>query len=308
MNPEKEGEDGTTTDPKRNKFLWVEDEKRQLNAYVTNLGLRNVEVLAASTLEQGLDLLGEHHQEIRCAVVEIAIPLSDGEMVPAGICNIARGGERAGLVLGQIIRARYPEIKVVGYSGGSDSTVIDWFQIVGDGYLVKNRDIFPANALEIVERTLLGERKHRYRPFIVHGHDHEEMKVLASYIQDTLKMARPVILQREPSKSRTIFQKLEDLARLSSLVFVLLTPDDLAHANRDPSDPAHRARQNVIFELGYFLGRHRSEQRRLIVLKKGELELPSDIEDLICIDVTGGIQAADREIQRELEGLGILPR
>jgi predicted nucleotide-binding protein len=63
-----------------------------------------------------------------------------------------------------------------------------------------------------------------------------------------------IILREQPDAGRTVIEKFEDCAREVGFAVVLLTPDDLA----GPADgPLVRtqARQNVIFELGYFAGK-----------------------------------------------------
>ena len=65
----------------------------------------------------------------------------------------------------------------------------------------------------------------------------------------------PIILHDKPDKGRTIIEKITDYSDVSFSV-VLLSPDDLAYQkNKSSNDAKYRARQNVIFELGYFVGK-----------------------------------------------------
>jgi predicted nucleotide-binding protein len=88
----------------------------------------------------------------------------------------------------------------------------------------------------------------------------------------------PVILQNLPVGWQTIIEKLE--ANLDvRYACVLPTPDDEGHPTGQPKEKKVRARQNVVLELGMFpvrLGR-----KRVAILHKGNLELPSDISGLI---------------------------
>lgn len=88
-----------------------------------------------------------------------------------------------------------------------------------------------------------------------------------------------------------------EYAEESSLVFILLTPDD----KYSEKTVTYRARQNVNFEMGYFLGKLGRKTRRVILLHEGTLELPSDISGLVYISIDGGIKAAGEEIRKELE-------
>jgi len=83
-------------------------------------------------------------------------------------------------------------------------------------------------------------------------------------------------------------------------VFVLLTPDDAVPAEDASDEVKRRAHQNVIFEMGYFLGKLGRHRGRVLLLYKDPLELPSDISGLIYINITRGIEAAGEDIRREL--------
>jgi len=93
------------------------------------------------------------------------------------------------------------------------------------------------------------------RSFIVHGHDHQSLYELKDYLQNTLRLAEPVVLRQMPSRGKTLIEKFEREAEAVQLVFVLLTPDDKVAGAADPNTEKRRARQNVILELGFFLGK-----------------------------------------------------
>jgi predicted nucleotide-binding protein len=104
----------------------------------------------------------------------------------------------------------------------------------------------------------------RNKVFIVHGHDRAARSEVARFIEQ-LKL-EAIILDEQPSQGRTIIEKFEDCAEEVGFAVVLMTPDDIGGPAAAPSS-ATRARQNVIYELGYFggaLGRDRT-----CVLRKG---------------------------------------
>lgn len=84
------------------------------------------------------------------------------------------------------------------------------------------------------------------------------------------------------------------------MVFVLMTPDDIAFSPRMSNGKKRRARQNVIFELGYFYAQMQRTSGKIIVLHKGNLELPSDISGIIYIDITEGINSKKDSLHKEL--------
>src|SRR5205823_318316 len=141
--------------------------------------------------------------------------------------------------------------------------------------------------------------------FIVHGHDEVTILELKNYIQNTLKWREPIVLREQPNAGRTIIEKFEDHAHRIDCVFVLLTPDDKA-IPADSNDTKRRSRQNVIFELGFFCGALERRSGRILLLHKGELELPSDISGVVWIDISKGIAAAGEEIRKEVASFASL--
>lgn len=128
--------------------------------------------------------------------------------------------------------------------------------------------------------------------FIVHGQDEISKLQLKDYLQNTLKF-KAIVLADQPNGGKTIIEKFEYYADQSNIVFVLLTPDD-------KFDNTVRARQNVIFELGYFLGKLGRKSGKIILLYKGNLELPSDISGITYICIDNGIISAGEQIRKEV--------
>jgi predicted nucleotide-binding protein len=139
--------------------------------------------------------------------------------------------------------------------------------------------------------------------FIVHGHNDTLKYELKNYLQNTLGLPEPIILHEQPNMGRTLIQKFEDYAYSSNLAFILLTPDDKPANTDDPDDEKRRARQNVILELGFFLGNLGRETGRVILLYIGPLELPSDLSGVTYIDISNGIESAGEVIRRELSNV-----
>jgi predicted nucleotide-binding protein len=138
-------------------------------------------------------------------------------------------------------------------------------------------------------------------PFIVHGHDAALKAELKDYLQNRLKMDEPVILDQQKNGGRTIVEKFEYHAKRVDVAFVLMSPDDVVVNGGD--DVAYQARQNVIFELGYFVRHFGRLSGRVILLHKGPLAIPSDLSGVAYIDVSNGIESAGEKIRKEVEGL-----
>jgi predicted nucleotide-binding protein len=116
--------------------------------------------------------------------------------------------------------------------------------------------------------------------FVVHGHDEAALQAVARFLEKLGLDA--IILREQADQGRAIIEKFEDCAGTVGFAVVLLTPDDLAGPATSPA-VASRARQNVIFELGYFAGK--LGRGRACLLRKGEVEIPSDLYGVIYTDM-----------------------
>lgn len=85
--------------------------------------------------------------------------------------------------------------------------------------------------------------------FIVHGHDEGARQTVARFIERIGFKA--IILSEQANQGRTVIEKIEAHGDVGFAV-VLLTPDDIGGKDADSLRP--RARQNVLLELGYFIG------------------------------------------------------
>lgn len=125
------------------------------------------------------------------------------------------------------------------------------------------------------------------RVFIVHGHDDTRKYELEAYLQKLVKEP-PIILHQEPNGGRVLIEKLEESAASAGYAVVLLTGDDRGRPkDLDAQDDRPRARQNVVFEMGFFFGL--VGRGRVAVLFEEGVEHPSDIAGLVYIplDVVG---------------------
>jgi predicted nucleotide-binding protein len=134
---------------------------------------------------------------------------------------------------------------------------------------------------------------------VVHGHDEAALQGVARFLEQLGLEA--IVLREQPDQGRATIEKFEDYAGQVGFAVVLLTPDDIAGAQSFPGS-ATRARQNVIFELGYFggkLGRGRS-----CLLRKGDVEIPSDLYGVIYtdLDAAGGWKI---KLVQELKAAGL---
>ncbi|WP_341225944.1 nucleotide-binding protein [uncultured Arcticibacterium sp.] len=161
---------------------------------------------------------------------------------------------------------------------------LEYFELVLQEIVNANPEV-ESNDVEKVEGDTV---------FIVHGHDNE----LKTEVQLLLTRAgvNNIVLHEQADRGRTIIDKLVGESESSNYAIALLSPDDLV------SDGTKRARQNVILEIGYFIGRLGKERVRL--LKRGEIEIPSDLQGVLYenYDTSG---AWKMKICKELIAVGI---
>jgi len=137
------------------------------------------------------------------------------------------------------------------------------------------------------------------RVFIVHGHNHASRVETARFLEHL--GLHPIVLQEQANAGRTLIEKFEDSAGTSDFAVILLTPDDHGRSgSARRSSP--RARQNVIFELGYFIGKF--GRSHVCALYVPGVELPSDLLGFahVEMDVAGAWKTA---LAKELQAAGI---
>ena len=123
------------------------------------------------------------------------------------------------------------------------------------------------------------EEKTSQKVFTVHGHDEAAKHAVARFIERLDLEA--IILDEQPSEGLTIIEKFEKYAGSADFAIVLITPDDVGAPIEKRNDLKLRARQNVIFELGYFF--HALGRRGVCALYKEGVELPSDIYGVVYV-------------------------
>jgi len=154
----------------------------------------------------------------------------------------------------------------------------------------------------------------------VHGKDRKSLNELKGILKG-LKLT-PIVLHEQPGGSRTIVEKLEKYSDVG-YAFVILTPDDTTSSKFDEvlekldseeefeiqvqkdsfrSMIKKRARQNVILEFGYFIGKLNRD--RVCCLLKGDVERPSDMHGIVYIPFKESVNEVKDKIVKELKEAG----
>ncbi|QAV11143.1 nucleotide-binding protein [Bacillus vallismortis] len=124
--------------------------------------------------------------------------------------------------------------------------------------------------------------------FIVHGRD-DLMKLEVARALETLKL-NPIILHEQPNDGLTIIEKFEQRSVDCQFAIVLMSPDDMGYLRGKEKSKQFRARQNVILELGYFIGK--LGRKNVMTLVKddpsGSLEIPNDFAGVVYTNFDSG--------------------
>lgn len=128
------------------------------------------------------------------------------------------------------------------------------------------------------ERERIAVKTDMKEVFVIHGRDNEAKEAVARFLEKL--NLDPVILHEQANEGRAIIEKFEEHAQAAFAV-VLLTPDDAGALENEKDKLRPRARQNVIFEFGYFIGR--LGRKRVCALTRGDLEMPSDYDGVLYV-------------------------
>lgn len=156
-------------------------------------------------------------------------------------------------------------------------TIIDMIdEAIG---VIETKDDFDPNP-KIPTKTAEKNTEKSNRIFLVHGHNNELKETTARFLEKLGLV--PIILHEQSSKGLTIIEKFEEYSDVAFAV-VLLTPDDIGSAVDKKENLHKRARQNVIFELGYFIGK--LGRKNVVGLVKDDIEIPSDYTGVMYIGI-----------------------
>ncbi|SEG05245.1 TIR domain-containing protein [Bosea lathyri] len=171
-------------------------------------------------------------------------------------------------------------------------------------------------ALQVLEQDTFGEvildRTDATAPmalsnkvFVVHGHDEKAKQDLEILLAEM--GLEPIVLHRQADGGRTLIEKFEHYSDVGFAV-ILLTPDEVAYLTPEDLKPdterkkEQRARPNVIFEFGFFVGR--LGRSRTCCLYRGDVVLPSDLSGLIYKRFDRSIEDIAWALTKELKAAG----
>lgn len=150
----------------------------------------------------------------------------------------------------------------------------------------------------ILDNNLPCEEKEKTKIFIIHGQD---MKV-KDEVKEILRAwgLCPIVLAEQGYNGSSIYEKLEKHSDVKYAIVLYTGCDEGKKVNTSVA-PRKRARQNVVFEHGFFLSKLGREN--VCMLYDHEVELPSDINGFEYISLSN---AWLTELKLALNNIGIL--
>jgi predicted nucleotide-binding protein len=136
--------------------------------------------------------------------------------------------------------------------------------------------------------------------FLVHGHDQALKEEVARFVE---KLGLDVIiLHEQASGGKTIIEKFEDFSQVGFAI-VLLSPDDeiVKTDQKGEKSTFYRARQNVIFEMAFFIGAL-GRSKVFSLLKGDKIDIPSDYSGVVYTSYDSG--KWKMELIKEMKNVG----
>lgn len=154
----------------------------------------------------------------------------------------------------------------------------------------------PQESIEVSDES--GATKGSSKVFIVHGHDEAAKLKVARFVEQLGLEA--VILHERLDSGQTIIEKFERESHGVGFAIVLLTADDVGSTKDSTTGLNPRARQNVVFELGYFIGKF--GRSKVAALREPTVEMPSDYSGIVDIEFGQTDDGWKLRLAREIKG------
>lgn len=137
--------------------------------------------------------------------------------------------------------------------------------------------------------------------FIIHGREHRHRKRVVGLLESL--GVRPIYLEGEPLNGQVIIESIERHAEQSVFAISLFSGDDVGRLSSQPRGLRKRARQNVVFETGIFIGK--LSRSRVVILREDDVEVPSDLHGVLTLNLSSDDATLKLRLIQELQAVGI---
>ncbi|MCM1060476.1 MAG: nucleotide-binding protein [Eubacterium sp.] len=176
----------------------------------------------------------------------------------------------------------------------------DWkFEDACENGLQTTKAVFVTYLEEMEEDITSSTEQNQTTPtfeklFIVHGHDEGLKQSVARIIEK--QGIEAIILSEKTNQGCAIIEKFENYSDVNGAI-CLFTSDDIGRAKKDTEDKL-RARQNVVLETGYFMGK--LGRNRIVILADDGIEMPSDLSGVVYTNTSNW----QIDLLKELKSIG----
>lgn len=200
----------------------------------------------------------------------------------------------------------FPEVRFEREQSNVISFISDEWHVADKGKDITDELIKGAPGYKKTEKESKSKKIDKSNKiFIVHGHDQALKNDLEIFLKNI--GLRPIVLHRQSDKGLTIIEKLEENTNVG-YAFVLITPDDIGYPveqfqkSEKEKNIEYRARQNVIFEFGYLVGK--LGRSKVCCLYKQKTTIPTDLSGFIYKKVATSIEGIGYDLIKELKTAG----
>ncbi len=181
-----------------------------------------------------------------------------------------------------------------------NETESDYIEACKSG-LVESKAVFEVYLEELKENDVTPDNEatqdnsiSKSKVFVVHGHDEALKQEVARIVEK--QGLEAIILSEQANQGKTIIEKIEENADVGAAI-CLFTGDDCGKV-KDANSENLRARQNVVFEAGYFMGK--LGRKNIILIASPDIEIPSDLQGVVYTNE----KSWQIDVLKELKAIG----
>lgn len=181
-----------------------------------------------------------------------------------------------------------------------NETESDYIEACKSG-LIKSKAVFEVYLEELKENDVTPDNEatqdnsiSKSKVFVVHGHDEALKQEVARIVEK--QGLEAIILSEQANRGKTIIEKFEEHSDVGAAI-CLFTGDDHGKA-KDTTSENLRARQNVVFEAGYFMGKLGREN--VVLIANPDIEIPSDLKGVVYTNE----KSWQIDVLKELKAIG----
>lgn len=241
------------------KILLADNHPASLETWSRVLREAEYEVTEASSVPEAQDLLVRGGFDL--AVLDLHMENDEDENDDSGLRLARAFRESVPIIMFSAKATTELAIQALQREGRSSPAVA----------FVRKKEDGVAGLLKAVRQAIVP------KVFVSHGHDDNATAAVQKFIEDG--GARAIVLKEQLNPGQAILSAFKEHANVQFAI-ILVTPDDVGAKNGMPLRP--RARQNVIFELGFFLAKLGEDKVVALYKDDGEpIEWPSNYEGVL---------------------------